>query len=139
MQTYSGNKIVNAKPMNRLDYNLLRGWTLPEDENGADDGYLVEYTDGGAPNHPDFLGYISWSPKEQFENAYLSLGTTTDLQSYQVRLLAEQVHLTDRIAKAKAYLLKVDKTDQKNIDLIDQVNAMQLYSNALAKRISQLV
>lgn len=56
--------------MTRASYNALRGWTLPADENGGDDGYLVEYTDGGKPNHEDFAGYVSWSPKEQFDNAY---------------------------------------------------------------------
>ncbi len=70
MKTYIGTKIINAKPMNRLDYNEFRGWTLPVDENGADEGYLVEYTDGGKANTLHFLGYVSWSPKEQFDNAY---------------------------------------------------------------------
>ena len=67
---FIGTKIVLALAMTRLAYNEYRGWPLPSDENGADDGYLVEYTDGGKPNHPDHPGYISWSPKEQFDNAY---------------------------------------------------------------------
>lgn len=70
MNHYIGTKAVNATPMTRAAYNILRGWTLPADENPDDDGYLVEYTDGGKPNHPEFEGYISWSPKEQFEQAY---------------------------------------------------------------------
>lgn len=67
---YIGTKIILALAMTRLAYNEYRGWDLPADENGADDGYLVEYTDGGATNHPDHAGYISWSPKAQFDNAY---------------------------------------------------------------------
>ncbi len=70
MQTYIGTKIIKAQPMNRADYNALRGWTLPADENGSDEGYLVEYTDGGKPNMAGYAGYVSWSPKEQFEGAY---------------------------------------------------------------------
>ena len=70
MKNYIGTKAVNAMPMTRASYNALCGWTLPADENGDDDGYLVEYTDGGKPNHADFSGYISWSPKAQFERAY---------------------------------------------------------------------
>lgn len=70
MNTYIGTKIVRAKPMNRLTYDALRGWAVPADENPMDEGYLVEYADGGQPNHKDFVGYISWSPKAQFENAY---------------------------------------------------------------------
>lgn len=64
-----GTKIINAKPMNRQEYNDFRGWTLPADENGNDEGYLVEYLDGGK-NTEQYEGYISWSPKKQFEDAY---------------------------------------------------------------------
>ena len=70
MKQYIGTKIIKSKPMNRLDYNNLRGWTVPPDENPEDEGYLVEYIDGGKPNVAGFDGYISWSPKEQHEAAY---------------------------------------------------------------------
>lgn len=70
MQQYIGTKVVNAQPMTRLEYNVLRGWELPADENGDDAGYLVEYVDGGKANHPDYAGYISWSPADVFNRAY---------------------------------------------------------------------
>ena len=70
MKTYIGAKIIQAKPMNRADYNVYRGWELPSNENGADDGYLVECMDGGKANDSRHVGYISWSPAEQFDNAY---------------------------------------------------------------------
>ena len=70
MNRYIGTKVINARPMNRAEYNAYRGWEVPADENPEDDGYLVEYVDGGKPNHPAHTGYISWSPKEQFDNAY---------------------------------------------------------------------
>lgn len=71
LASYIGIKRVRATPMNRADYNTLRDWQLPADENGADEGYLVEYVDGGAPNLPHlFEGYVSWSPKDVFERAY---------------------------------------------------------------------
>ena len=70
MKSFIGTKLINAIAMNRLQYNQLRGWTVPADENPSDDGYLVEYLDGGKPNHNEFTGYISWSPKAQFEAAY---------------------------------------------------------------------
>lgn len=70
MKTYIGTKIINAKPMTRGDYNAFLGWTVPADENPADDGYLVEYTDGGKGNTDLYAGYVIWSPKEQFEKAY---------------------------------------------------------------------
>lgn len=73
MNKFIGTKIVKAEPMTRAAYNEFRGWQLPADENGSDEGYLVEYTDGGKPNVPGREGYVSWSPKEQFDRAYRPL------------------------------------------------------------------
>lgn len=70
MKTFIGTKLIKAIPMTREAYNQLRGWTVPEDENPEDAGYLVEYLDGGQSNHPDFDGYISWSPEDVFDRAY---------------------------------------------------------------------
>ena len=74
LKEFIGTKIIYAKPMSRLDYNIFRGWELPANENGSDEGYLVEYIDGGEPNTKEYQGYISWSPKVQFENAYKQSG-----------------------------------------------------------------
>ena len=60
MNKYIGTKIVEARPMNRGEYNEYRGWTIPKDENPADEGFLVKYHDN----------YERWSPKEVFEEAY---------------------------------------------------------------------
>ena len=73
MKQYECHKKVNAKPLNRGDYNVLRGWAMPENEDGADEGYLVEYLDGGESNHPDYDNYISWSPKDVFEAGYTEI------------------------------------------------------------------
>lgn len=67
---YIGTKLVKGTPMSRAEYNTYRGWALPDDEDGEDPGFLVEYLDGGAANHPDHPGYISWSPVGVFEKAY---------------------------------------------------------------------
>jgi hypothetical protein len=69
VQQFIGTKLVNAEPMNRADYNILRSWELPADEDGTDEGYLVEYVDGGKANLKGYDGYISWSPKDVFKNA----------------------------------------------------------------------
>lgn len=60
MKKYIGTKMIEAREMNRGDYNVYRGWQIPADENPKDEGYLVKYSDG----------YESWSPKKQFEEAY---------------------------------------------------------------------
>ena len=70
MVPYLGVKIVNAKPMPRGVYVQLRGWELPTDEDPADAGYLVEYTDAQRPNVSGFAGYVSWSPADVFMAAY---------------------------------------------------------------------
>ena len=60
MEKYIGVKVIEAELMSRGDYNKYRGWTIPADEDPEDEGYLVKYPDG----------YVSWSPKIQFEDAY---------------------------------------------------------------------
>jgi hypothetical protein len=70
MQQYIGVKLINAKQMTRQAYNDFRGWTLPADENGDDEGFLVEYLDGGKGNTDLYAGYVSWSPADVFERAY---------------------------------------------------------------------
>ncbi len=60
MKQYIGTKIIQAEPMTKGAYNAFRGWKIPENENPADNGYLVKYPDG----------YVSWSPKDVFEEAY---------------------------------------------------------------------
>ena len=54
---YEIRREVKVEPMTRLDYNILRGWTLPADENGADEG--VKVTDISS-NHVSWLPYEEW-------------------------------------------------------------------------------
>lgn len=77
MSLHIGTKQINSYPMTRLAYNKFRGWDLPTDENGSDEGYLVEYLDGGTPNVAGFEGYVSWSPKEVFDKAYRTVDQMT--------------------------------------------------------------
>lgn len=70
MKRYVGTKYLSAKPMTRGEYNAYREWDIPENEDPDEDGYLVEYEEGGKANHPDHKGYISWSPADVFERTY---------------------------------------------------------------------
>jgi Protein of unknown function (DUF2829) len=92
--TYIGTKLIRAQAMSRAEYNAYRGWTLPADENGEDAGYLVEYLDGGQSNHPNHVGYISWSPADVFERAYRP---TTGLS---FGMAIEALKLGERVARA---------------------------------------
>lgn len=64
MKQYIGTKTLMAEPMTLGQYNLSRSWVLPANEDPTTMGYRVQYPDG----------YISWSPKKQFEEAYASDG-----------------------------------------------------------------
>lgn len=66
-KTYIGVKEVKAQPMNRQEYNDLKGWTIPLDEEPTDAGFLVIYPDG----------YTSWSPEKVFNEAYRELSGLT--------------------------------------------------------------
>jgi hypothetical protein len=133
-QQYTGTKTLFATPMNRADYNVYRGWGLPADEDGTDEGYLVEYTDGGEANHPDHAGYISWSPKEQFDNAYDLSGNALE------RLKIELEDLTIRIDGLIAYTgtdrhMSLHKNAQR--DLRMQLKCMREYSVIMNRRIAR--
>lgn len=70
MKQFLGTKLILATAMQIGEYNGYRGWKPPEGEDQTAEGYLVEYVDGGKPNHSDHKGYISWSPKDVFERSY---------------------------------------------------------------------
>jgi hypothetical protein len=117
MKRYIGTKLINAVAMTRLAYNEMRGWKLPEDENGDDEGYLVEYVDGekngGKKNHPDFNGYISWSPKGVFDSAYRPIDSMT------FGLAIEALKAGKKVARAGwngrgMYVRFVDTTESLN-------------------------
>lgn len=60
MRKFIGTKLISAEPLNLGDYNIKRGWAIPENEDPKREGYYLVYPDG----------YESWSPKEIFEEAY---------------------------------------------------------------------
>lgn len=63
-------KMVTARPMLRLSYNLLRGWDLPSDENGEDEGFFIENLDTGA---------VCWKTREEFLTNYNDVESQEDL------------------------------------------------------------
>lgn len=75
--THIGQKLIKAVPMTRAQYNEYRGWCQPDNENGSDKGYLVEYEPDTKPNVPGHFGYVSWTPKDVFDQAYRPLDSMT--------------------------------------------------------------
>lgn len=86
-----GTKLVLSLAMSLGDYNKYQGWIIPEDQNPNDEGFLVEYLDGGKANHPDHKGYISWSPKDVFDNSYKASGDMSFGMAVQAAKLGYKV------------------------------------------------
>lgn len=134
MKQYIGTKEVKATPMNRGDYNALRGWQVPENENPADDGYLVVYPNG-EPNVKEFNGYVSWSPKKQFEESYRVSETFKD------RLTIEYAQLEERLGKLRVFIQSErfqNLAEEDRSLLVDQEEAMDYYLCTLERRIAIL-
>lgn len=110
-QHYVGTKIVMA-------------W---EQDKDGQPGYSVKYNDG----------YISWSPKAQFEEANVELGHIGHLPPHQQRVVAELGQLADRTEKLEAFtetplFASLAEDDQKLLTM--QLDAMHLYADILNKR-----
>jgi hypothetical protein len=60
MKCFIGAKIIQAEPLTLGEYNKRRGWDIPANEDPNRPGYYIVYPDN----------YVSWSPKEVFEEAY---------------------------------------------------------------------
>lgn len=99
LKLYKCHKTVLARPMTRGDYNTYRGWELPADEDGSDDGYLVEYIDSPNSNHPNHTGYLSWSPSEVFNNGYAEVKTNVVGTGQPFGWAIEQIKLGNKVRR----------------------------------------
>ena len=138
---YEGTKRVYAKPMNRAEYNAYRGWEVPADENPADDGYLVEYVDGGRGNDSRHAGYISWSPKDVFERSYKEVKTVPGLAPHQQRVVDEHAECLERLRKLRAFIadekgLFRQLDDAERHRLMHQEDVMTDLATVLAERVA---
>ncbi len=69
MEKYIGTKLIEAEPAKRGE--CYKGHNMLSAEEAARDGYRVLYSDG----------YVSWSPKEVFEAAYLPVTVNSHLRT----------------------------------------------------------
>lgn len=104
--------MLEAKPMNRGDYNKYRGWPIPLDENPADEGYLIKYQDG----------YESWSPKDVFEEAY------RDCTAFTFGIALELLKKGFKVARegwnGKGIWLKLIKDWTVSFDYVEDVKGL---------------
>ena len=76
--------------MTRLEYNQFRGWTLPADEDGEDEGFLV-----------NFGFHTAWWPKDVVDKHFVALPPAPP---HQQRVHAEALELRERAQKLKAFI-----------------------------------
>jgi hypothetical protein len=149
MEKYTGVKEILAKPMNRKEYNDYRGWELPADENGDDEGFLVEYIQSETSpnvNHPAHAGYISWSPKDVFIESYIKTNIPLYLKGkeyepHQIRVLNELDELKSKVTALENFIKtgffedRLDSEEQQRLK--QQLIVMQTYQSILIQRINQ--
>ena len=140
MEEYIGTKIVKAEPMKLGDYNDYRGWTIPEDEDPEREGYLIKYLND----------YVSWSPKEIFEEAYVrtennKLAVTAkgmNSKDFKERFKAEYKQL---VIRAQGLSNMLDKMKNRTLEftpkcsyeiLNRQLEYMKDYKGVLEERAS---
>lgn len=118
-------------PITRQDYNSYRGWSTPNDEDGADEGFLLEII-GTESNDSRHDGYISWIPVEI--NKYKPSETAID------RLHIEHDELREKLIKLNEFI----KTDffesldyEERTDLELQQSVMRTYLLILSKRLKR--
>lgn len=115
-QEYIGTKIVTA-------------WSQEKDDV---DGYAVKYEDG----------YVSWSPSDVFEKAYVAIGNVSHLPPFVQRVIGEKAELDDRLSKLNGFLCSegVDKLDSiMHRLMLSQAAVMKELSDILEARLELLV
>lgn len=132
MVHYTGTKTVMATPMTRGEYNALRGWEVPADEDPNDQGYLVQYEGDSKANVEGFDGYISWSPQKPFDLAYNKSGT------FKQRVFIEMEQLYRRMFLLKKYIHEESPDSEHYRLLIIQLKAMDTYYQVLCARYEML-
>lgn len=132
MVQYTGTKTIMATPMTRGEYNALRGWEIPADEDPSDPGYLVQYENDSKANVEGFDGYISWSPQKPFNLAYNKSGTLKQ------RIFIEMEQLYRRMFLLKKYIHGESPDSEHYRLLIIQLKAMDTYYQILCMRYEML-
>lgn len=105
MELFQSSTMVGAQAMTLGEYNKYRGWTIPENEDPNRAGYLVECIGTGNANHPEHKNYISWTPKETFDDSHVLAGNAAALTyaPFVQRLLGERAELHSDLTKLRAF------------------------------------
>lgn len=81
MEKYIGFKMIEAEPMTDIEFNVLKKGSVTEDFAGIEtQGYKVVYPDG----------YVSWSPRDVFEKAYMQIGYNNTITNENVEAFIKE-------------------------------------------------
>lgn len=120
---------ARAVQMTRKEYNKLRGWFLPENENPEDIGYVIALGEGSNL-------HITWLPIDVFERTYKKCETFKD------RMKIEIQELEERIQKAEAFYKRPDLVDVTDCEdrmlLAMQISHMYGYLGVLKLRMKKI-
>lgn len=142
MKLFLSSKLVAAKPMALGEYNAYRGWTIPDNEDPAREGYLVEYIGSGDKNHDNHDHYISWSPKETFDAGNIPVGgeEALALPPHLQRLAAEFAQQVDRLTKLQGFYgtpIHESLSAEEKADLVLQDTLMSRLNEVLDRRLKR--
>lgn len=134
-----GSELIKAKPMTRNEWlSLPRISNEPLDKQLDKDveGYLVQYENSDNPNIVGYDRYVSWFPKEVFEDSYsksnkLSIGLAFEAMrlGYIVKPAVTQENLTG-ISADSSGTFSIHLKDQTNVN-IKTVNCSWNYIDTL--------
>lgn len=137
MEWYRGSKALLARPMCLGNYNRYRGWEMPKDEDPEEDGYLVEYLDGGKANDHRHKGYISWSPREVFEKAYRKNGQLSI--GHAVEAAKNGLMIKRHGWNGKGTFLFMQVPSEISIDIVPKMSSLpESVKSEIKKRFDQL-
>lgn len=126
---YKGDICARAAQMTRKEYNDVRSWTVSENENPDDVGYVIALESGSNI-------HITWLPIDVFEKTYKKCET------FKARMKIEIQELEERIEKAQAFYHRPDIADITDCEdrmlLTMQLSYMHGYLSTLKLRMKKI-
>lgn len=139
MKKYIGTKIIKAKRMTRKEYCDYRNWVIPADEDGKDEGYLVEYLNSPDKVHPNHENYISWSPESVFEEAYSLAENHIDRVIIERNDLHKKIESLETFVTHDRFNTRSDISSAEKHRMCNQLRRMKDYEELLNARIGATV
>lgn len=127
MKKYVGTKHIEARPMSMekaYEQGLLQAGKTPVKNK---EGYIVKYSDG----------YMSWSPKEVFEEAYELEETPLDRLYIERKELIARFQELCTFLSSKNYFNIVTDEETRNLHSLQRLY-MGEYLNILNMRIKKM-